>query len=447
MRIFITALFLAISYAQTGEGGTTVDCESFTLELECRNNGCGWDGEECDILSEITGTGGEGAPASAAGGEGGAAGAPVDCETFILQAQCESNGCGWDGEECDLLSEIQGEGGAAAPAPAAGGEAPEPEAPEAGEGMGGFLIPIFQGGGEIAPGAELPGSIFDNAPAGGMPVIHPAFHPEAELPEFGEGGFGAHPAFHPEAEVPEFGEGGFHPAFPAGGEAPEAAEGGEVVPFDCEEPTLESVCVAHNCCWDAQAGECDDPGEVAGCTAVAGGMGGEAGEGAGEGTGQGGQPAGPAEIVEVEAVDCRLGFTPKSCSNVEGCIWYQDNCYQTGGGQLSTTICDASQMCEQTLMCIGEYQYASQCGPSNCDTPIGKCDAAVEIQNPFKANLRKSMPISGKPSNSVTHETRWFFLGAGSVLLIGALFRAFQHLRKQNQQVEEISLDYSRLTV
>jgi len=64
---------------------------------------------------------------------------------------------------------------------------------------------------------------------------------------------------------------------PSGGSGAPGAEGGEAgegtgaepEPIDCEMPTTEAECVSSDCCWDGV--ECDDPGEVPGCTA--GGMG------------------------------------------------------------------------------------------------------------------------------------------------------------------------------
>jgi len=494
MRVLLIALLAAISYAQTGETAgaeaevTPPDCESFTLELECTSNGCGWDGEECDILAEVQpakltqakpeqgketqakpeqgkkqynhpvfgslpGSAGEGGEAPE-GGEGGEA-APVDCEAFILQAECEAKGCGWDGEECDLLSEMPPgykPSTVVTNQDTSSTNSQNPNTVE-GEQEAGNIFGTFdnlqpqdpfadsQPSQFLDPFADSAGATFNTFENG----FNTGFNPSGAAPFNPNNGMNYHPVFqggegylpeeHPFAEAAEahaetHAEIAGEAAEAMGEGAAEAGEGGEAAPFDCEEPTLESVCVAHDCCWDAQAGECDDPGEVPGCTA--GGMGAEGGEGGeGAGAGEGGvAPAVPA--VPETVADCRLGFTPNACANVDGCVWFQADCYQVAGGQLSTSLCNPNQMCTQALTCLSGHQFPTGCGPSNCDRAIGTCEGG-EVEIPF---LRKSMPLP-KTSHSITEETLWFFLGASSVLVLGAVVRGVQYLRNRKEPQNE----------
>jgi len=494
MRILIIALIAAISYAQTGETAEQVtppDCESFISELECTSNGCGWDGEECDLLSEVQqrltqakpeqgkkqyahpifgslpGSAGEGGEAPEGGepaeaGEGGEA-TPLDCEAFLQQAECEAKGCGWDGEECDLLSEMppgykpstvanQGSSTIDSQNPniiiegeQEGGsifgnlDNLQPQDPFANSQSSQTFVDPFQDGAVTFSngfnnGFNPNGDPFN--PSNGI-NFNPGFQGgEGEIVYFPNQGSGSGylPEEHPfneaaEAHAEFAGEAAEAHAEIAG-EAAEAGEGGEAAPFDCEEPTLESVCVAHDCCWDAQAGECDDPGEVPGCTA--GGMGAEGGEaGEGSGTSEGGvAPVVPA--VPQSTADCRLGFTPNACGNIDGCVWYEADCYQVAGGKLSTTLCNANKVCTQALTCLSGHQFPTGCGPSNCDRAIGTCEGG-EVEVPF---LRKSMPLANT-SHSVSEEMIWFFLGASSVLVLGAIVKGVQYLRNRKEPLNE----------
>jgi len=241
---------------------------------------------------------------------------------------------------------------------------------------------------------------------------------------------------------------------PSGGSGAPGAEGGEAgegtgaepEPIDCEMPTTEAECVSSDCCWDGV--ECDDPGEVPGCTAggmgepagsaapelreggAAGGAGGEGGAAGGEGGfgGEGGVPT---------LIDCRLGFTPRACKNMNGCVWFGDNCYPSTGGRLSTTMCDPTRMCSQVQMCVGEYSYGTSCGPSNCDRPIGLCSPEPYLKNTApdaKSNSgNKKVPV----------ELHSFLLGVASVLFLGALLTGFLYAKNRKPRSEEnVNLDY-----